>query len=151
MSEKKRMKWADIERIYKAFIELKEALYKAQPYGVTMPAIELVEKAREEAGGALLFADVEEGGILTEEARNKMKEEYLEKRLKNSHDYCKVCPYARRCGGTDGVTELGFQGVIQKNICDSTCKAVMERLGLSDTLMNIAVVEITLNKLREEK
>ena len=41
--EKKRMKWADIERIYKAFIELKEALYKAQPYGIAMPAIELVE------------------------------------------------------------------------------------------------------------
>ena len=149
--EKKMMKWSDIERIYKAFIELKEALYKAQPYGITMPAIELVEKAREEAGGALLFADVEEGGMLTEEARKKMQQEYLEKRVKREHDYCKVCPNAWHCGGTDGLTELGFQGVIQKNICDSTCKAVMERLGLSDTLMNIAVVEITLNKLKEEK
>lgn len=149
--EKKKMKWSDIERIYKAFIELKEALYKAQPYGITMPAIELVEKAREEAGGALLFADVEEGGILTEETRNKMKQEYLEKRLKNSHDYCKACPNAWHCGSTDGGVGLGFEGMIQKNICDSTCKAVMERLGLSDTLMNIAVVEITLNKLKEEK
>lgn len=147
--EKKRMKWSDIERIYKAFQELKEALSKAQPYGITFPAIELVQKAQEEAGGALLFADVEDD-ILTEEARNKMKQEYLEKRLKHSHDYCKVCPNAWHCGSNDGGIGLGFEGAIQKNICDSTCKAVMERLGLSDTLMNIAVVEITLNKLREE-
>lgn len=146
--EKKRMKWSDIERIYKAFIELKEALYKAQPYGITMPAIELVQKAQEEAGGALLFADVE-NDMLTEEARNKMKQEYLEKRLKNSHDYCKVCPNAWHCGSKEAFG-MGFEGSLQKNLCDSTCKAIMERLGLSETLMNIAVVEITLQKLQEK-
>lgn len=147
--EKKRMKWADIERIYKAFIELKEALSNAEPYGITMPAIELVEKAREEAGGALLFADVE-NDMLTEEARNKMKQEYLEKRLKNSHDYCSVCPNAYHCAHGN---EFGFGigGSLQKNLCDSTCEAIMNRLGLSETLMNIAIVEMTLNKLRGEK
>ena len=147
--EKKKMTWSDIERIYRAFQELKEALYKAQPYGVTMQAIELVQKAQEEAGGALLFADVEEGGMLTEEARKKMQLEYLEKRVKREHDYCKVCPNAWHCGRTEAFG-MGFEGAVQKNLCDATCKAVMERLGLSDTLMNIAVVEITLNKLREE-
>ena len=148
--EKKRMKWSDIGRIHKAFNELVEALSVAQPYGVTFPAIELVQKAREEAGGALLFADVE-NDFMTEEALNKAKTEYLEKRLKKYHDYCKCCPNAHNCGSNDGGIGLGFQGMIQKNICDSTCKAVMDRLGLSETLMNIAVVEITLNKLREEK
>lgn len=144
------MKWSDIEWIYRAFNELKESLLVAQPYGITMRAVEMVEKAREEAGGALLFADVEDD-ILSEEAKNKMKREYLEKRLQNHHDYCKACPNAWHCGSTNGGVGLGFEGMIQKNICDNTCKAVMERLGLSDTLMNIAVVEITLNKLREEK
>lgn len=152
--EKRKMKWEDIGRIYRAFNELMEALSVAQPYGVTMPAIELVQKAREEASGALLFADFEEGEgnqWLSKEALNKLKQEYLEKRLKNYHEYCKCCPGARHCGSNDGGVGLGFQGMIQKHLCDSTCKAVMDRLGLSDTLMNIAVVEITLNKLRSEK
>ena len=148
--KKKKMKWADIERIYRAFQELKEALSKAEPYGITMPAIELVQKAQEEAGGALLFADVE-NDFMTEEARNKAKTEYLEKRLKKYHDYCKVCPNAWHCGSNGDGIGLGFEGTIQKNICDATCNEVMERLGLSETLMNIAVVEITLNKLRGGK
>lgn len=155
MSEgKKRMKWSDIERIYMAFQELTEALSVAQPYGVTFPAIELVQKAREEASGALLFADFEEGEgnqWLSKEALDKLKQEYLEKRLKNHHEYCNFCPNAWHCGVGNGGVGLGFEGMIQKNICDSTCKAVMDRLGLSETLMNIAVVEITLNKLRSEK
>lgn len=148
--EKKKMTWADIERIYRAFQELKEALSKAQPYGVTMQAIELVEKAREEAGGALLFADVEEGGMLTEEARKKMQQEYLEKRLNKYHDYCNVCPNAYHCAH-DNAFGFGSGASLQKNLCDSMYEAIMERLGLSDTLMNIAVVELTLNKLRGKK
>lgn len=151
--EKKRMKWSDIERIHKAFQELTEALSVAQPYGVTFPAIELVQKAREEASGALLFADFEEGEgnqFLSKEALDKMKREYLEKRLKNHHEYCNFCPNAWHCGVGNGGVGLGFEGLFQKQICDDTCRAVMERLGLSNTLMDIALIKIELEKLQNK-
>ena len=150
--EKKRMKWSDIERIHKAFQELKEALSVAQPYGITMPAIELVQKAREEASGALLFAEFEEGEEnkwLSKEALIKLKQEYLEKRLKNYHEYCKFCPNSWHCGKHSDYG-LGFEGAFQKQICDDTCRAVMERLGLSNTLMDIALIKIELERLHKE-
>ena len=152
--EKKRMKWSDIERIHKAFMELKEALLVAQPYGITMRAVEMVEKAREEASGALLFADFEEGEgnqFLSKESLNKMKLEYLEKRLKNHHDYCKFCPNAWHCGVGNGGVGLGFEGSLQKNLCDSTCKAIMDRLGLSNTLMDIAMIKLELEKFAKNE
>lgn len=78
MSEKKKPTWEDAEKICEGFQSLKEALLKIEPYGIQWKALELLKEAREEASFALLFADAE-NPFLTDEARNRMKREYLER------------------------------------------------------------------------
>ena len=79
MSEK--ITWEDVGKIHEAFQELKKALLNIEPYGVQWKALELLKEAREETSFALLFADAE-NPFLTNEAKNKMKLEYLEKESK---------------------------------------------------------------------
>lgn len=80
MSDKK-ITWEDVGKIHEAFRSLKEALLNIEPYGIQWKALELLKEAREEASYALLFADTE-NPFLTDEAKNKMKLEYLEKESK---------------------------------------------------------------------
>lgn len=78
---KKKITMEEIEKIHNAFQELKEALLNIEPYGIQWKALALLKEAREETSYALLFSDAE-NPWLTEEARNKMKLEYLEKEAK---------------------------------------------------------------------
>ena len=86
MSEKK-ITWEDVEKIHHAFQALKEALLEIEPYGIQWKALELLKEAREETSFALLFANAE-NPWLTDEAKNKMKMEYLQKEAKKmkAHD-----------------------------------------------------------------
>lgn len=77
----KKITMEEVEKIYNAFQSLKEALLEIEPYGIQWKALELLKEAREETSYALLFSDAE-NPWLTEEARNKMKLEYLEKEAK---------------------------------------------------------------------
>lgn len=77
----KKITMEELEQIVNAFQSLKEALLKIEPYGIQWKALELLKEAREEASYALLFSDVE-NPWLTEEAKNKMKIEYLEREAK---------------------------------------------------------------------
>lgn len=81
MSEKKKPTWEDAEKICEGFRALEEALLEIEPYGIQRKAIKLLNEAREEANFALLFADAE-NPFLTDEAKNRMKLEYLEKEAK---------------------------------------------------------------------
>lgn len=81
MSEKKKTTWEDAEKIFEGFRSLWEALLEIEPYGVQWKALELLKEAREETSYALLFADAE-NPFLTDEAKNKMKLEYLEREAK---------------------------------------------------------------------
>ena len=117
--EKKKVKWVDIERVHNAFVELERALFAVdEPIGITFYAVELVRKAREEASGALLFAEIEDD-ILTKESRDKMKLEWLEKKVGKIHDYCRYCPSGGTCGKGGGIVSE-----MQKDICDRTCAAI---------------------------
>ena len=144
MSEdKKKVKWADIERVYNAFDELERALFAVDvPKGVTWWAIEHVRQAREEAGGSLLFAEIEDDH-LAKECRDKMKLEWLEKKTAKIHDYCKHCQNSDHCG-------KGFVGEIQKRECDNACAAIRGRLELSESTLNKAMIEIAKEKYAKE-
>ncbi len=143
--EKKKVKWADIERVHVAFNELMSALFAVdEPRGITIFALELVRKAREEASGALLFAEVEDH-ILTQESRDKMKLEWLEKKVDKIHDYCKYCPSGDTCGKGGGIASK-----IQKDICDRACAAICGRLGLSEGTFGKAMIEIAKEKYAKD-
>lgn len=81
MSEKKKPTWEDVVKICEGFRSLEEVLLETLPYGLLLKALDLLKEAREEASYALLFADAE-NPFLTDEARNKMKMEYLEREAK---------------------------------------------------------------------
>ena len=143
--EKKKVKWADIKRVHDAFCELERALFAVdEPRGITFYAVELVRKAREEASGALLFAEVEDH-ILTQESRDKMKLEWLEKKVDKIHDYCKYCPSGDTCG-----KGCGIASEIQKDICDSACAAVRDRLGITEGTLGKAMIEIAKEKYAKD-
>jgi len=143
--EKKKVKWADIKRVHDAFYELESALIAVdEPRGITFYAVELVRKAREEASGALLFAEVEDD-ILTREGRDKMKLEWLEKKVGKIHDYCKYCPSGRTCGKGGGIASE-----IQKDVCDRACAAIRERLGLTEGTFGKAMIEIAKEKYAKD-
>ena len=143
--EKKKVKWADIKRVHDAFYELESALRAVdEPQGITVWAIEHVRKAREEASGALLFAEVEDD-ILAKESRDKMKLEWLEKKVGNIHDYCRYCPSGGTCGKGGGIASE-----IQKNLCDKTCAAVCDRLGITEGTLGKAMIEIAKEKYAKD-
>lgn len=143
--EKKKVKWADIERVHNAFCELERALLEVdEPRGITFYAVELVRKAREEASGALLFTEVEDD-ILTQESRDKMKLEWLEKKVAKIHDYCRYCPSGDTCGKGGGIARK-----IQKDLCDNACAAVRDRLGLSEGTLGKAMIEIAKEKYAKD-
>ena len=143
--EKKKVKWADIKRVHDAFYELESALRAVdEPRGITVWAIEHVRKAREEASGALLFAEVEDD-ILAKESRDKMKLEWLEKKVGNIHDYCRYCPSGGTCGKGGGIASE-----IQKNLCDKTCAAVCDRLGITEGTLGKAMIEIAKEKYAKD-
>ena len=77
----KKITMEEVEKIHNAFQALKESLLSIEPYGIQWKALELLKEAREETNYALLFSDAE-NPWLTEEAKNKMKLEYLEKEAK---------------------------------------------------------------------
>ena len=143
--EKKKVKWADIKRVHDAFYELESALRAVdEPIGITLFAIELVRKAREEASGALLFAEVEDD-ILTRESRDKMKLEWLEKKVGKIHDYCKYCPSGDTCGKGGGIASE-----MQKDICDRACAAISGRLGLTEGTLGKAMIKIAKEKYAKD-
>ena len=143
--EKKKVKWADIKRVHDAFYELESALRSVdEPMGITFYAVELVRKAREEASGALLFAEVEDH-ILTQESRNKMKLEWLEKKVGKIHDYCRHCPSGDTCGKGGGIASE-----IQKDICDRACAAICGRLGISEGTFGKVMTEIAKEKYEKD-
>jgi hypothetical protein len=147
--EKKKVKWADIERIRDAFYELESALFAVdEPIGITIHAVELVRKAREEASGALLFAEFEDGEgnpWIPKECLEKLKLEWLEKKVGEIHDYCKYCPSGDTCGKGGGIASK-----MQKDICDRACAAICGRLGLTEGTFGKAMIEIAKEKYAKD-
>ena len=145
--EKKKVKWADIERIHNAFTELLHALYDAdEPRGIVFSVIELVKQAKEEAGGALLFAEFEDGEgnpWISKECLEKLKLEWLEKKLDHNHNYCNYCFNSGLCG-------KGVIGKMQKEECEMVCEAVRRRLGLSEGTFNKAMTDIAKENCKKE-
>lgn len=143
--EKKKVKWADIKRVVDAFYELESALKAVdEPRGITFYAVELVRKAREEASGALLFVEVEDD-ILTKESRDKMRLEWMEKKVGKIHDYCRYCPSGDTCGKGGGIASE-----IKKDICENACAAIRDRLGLSEGTFGKAMIKIAKEKYEKD-
>ena len=109
----KKITMEEVEKIHNAFQSLKEALLEIEPYGIQWKALELLKEAREETGYALLFAN-SENPFLTNEAKNKMKMEYLEREAKKMKALeGPICPVCKNHVSTyerdkeDGLSFLG--------------------------------------------
>jgi len=78
-NENETMKYEDVKCVYKAFVELERVIAEHVPRDFSWQLVEIVRKARKEAGDVLLFVNVPDDPFTS--VHDQLRLQYLEKQL----------------------------------------------------------------------